>query len=208
MSFYSRLVLPRLIDFAMKCGDIEELRREIIPEARGCVLEIGAGSGMNFSFYGSGVSRLVAVDSSRELVDMARDKRTSALFQIALIVGSADRLPIRAKSIDTVVVTFALCSIAQPLVALEEARRVLKSGGCLLFAEHGLSPDATIRTWQNRLTPIWRRFAGGCHLNRKMDDLIQSAGFSISSLSTRYIAGPRVATYTYTGTAVPEKRAG
>ena len=192
-----------MLDFAMRSGELDDVRRQVVPRARGVVLEIGAGSGANFPFYTSDVSALVAVDPSRELMDMARSRAKALPFPSILVIGSADRLPLRDRSVDTLVITFTLCSIGAPAGALEEMRRVLKPGACLVFAEHGLSPDGRVRSWQNRLTPIWRRVAGGCHLNRKMDDLIRSAGFTIASLETRYIAGPRFATYIYTGTATP-----
>jgi ubiquinone/menaquinone biosynthesis C-methylase UbiE len=202
MGFYRRVVLPRLIDFAMKQGELQELRTKIVPQARGRVLEIGVGSGSNLEFYGSGIVKLYAVDQSPELLSMARRKVRALPFPVVLVLGTAEELPIPDGQIDTVVMTFSLCSIAKPAVALTEARRVLKPGGLLLFAEHGLSPDAGVQTWQNRLTPIWRRLAGGCHLNRKMDDLIRSGGFSIGHLEARYIPGPRFATYMFTGSAV------
>jgi SAM-dependent methyltransferase len=98
--------------------------------------------------------------------------------------------------------TWTLCSIPNPNAALHEMRRVLKTGGRLLFVEHGLSPEARIIRWQHRLTPCWKRIGGGCHLDRKMDDLIRAAGFGIDTIETGYMAGPRVFTFMYRGSAM------
>jgi len=103
----------------------------------------------------------------------------------------------------TVVVTFTLCTVANAATALAEMRRVLRPGGRLLFAEHGRAPEAGVARWQDRLTPIWQRLAGGCHLNRKPDDLIRSAGFKIESLETGYLKGPRPMVFIYAGSASP-----
>lgn len=178
------------------------LRAAYVPAARGVVLEIGIGSGLNLPFYTSAVTHLHGVDPSAELLAMARDKVAAAPFPVELLNREAGQIPLADASIDTVVVTWSLCSIANPTGALREMRRVLKPGGALIFVEHGLSPDAGVRKWQNRLTPVWRLFTGGCHLNRKMDDLIRSAGFTIAELRTEYVPGPRAFTYMYEGRAL------
>jgi len=115
--------------------------------------------------------------------------------------GSAERVPAPDASFDTVVTTFTLCSIPDAAAALGEMRRVLKPGGRLLFIEHGRAPDERVRAWQDRLTPLWRRLAGGCHLNRQIDDLIRAAGFAITRIETAYSAFPRFLGYFFTGTA-------
>jgi ubiquinone/menaquinone biosynthesis C-methylase UbiE len=121
-------------------------------------------------------------------------------FPVEWLNTAAELIHLPDCSVDTVVVTWSLCSMKDPAAALGEMRRVLRPEGRLIFIEHGLSPDARVRSWQNRLTPVWRRFAGGCHLNRKIDDVIRSAGFSIAALHEAYIPGPRPLTYTYAGT--------
>jgi ubiquinone/menaquinone biosynthesis C-methylase UbiE len=118
-------------------------------------------------------------------------------------VRSAEALPFADASLDSIVVTFALCTIPDPLQALREARRVLKPSGELLFAEHGLAPDEGVRRWQRRLNPLWRRMAGGCNLDRKMDELIGAAGFRFTELETQYAKGPRPMSYIYAGRAAP-----
>jgi len=201
MSLYDRYLLPLLIEFAMSRDEATRLRRAYIPRARGIVLEIGVGSGLNLPFYTKDVTRLYGVDPSAELLAKARARAASASFPVELLNQSAERLPLADGSIDTVVVTWSLCSVADPAAALGEMRRVLKPDGTLIFVEHGLAPDAGVRKWQNLLTPCWRPFAGGCHLNRKMDDLVRGAGFEITELRTQYLPGPHAFTFTYQGRA-------
>jgi ubiquinone/menaquinone biosynthesis C-methylase UbiE len=161
------------------------------------------GSARNLPFYTGAVTRLVAVDSYRELLEIASTRTTFAPFPVELVHDSAEGLPLADHRVDSAVVTWSLCSIPDPAAALREIRRVLKPGGMLIFAEHGLSPDPAVQTWQNRITPLWRRVSGGCHLNRKVDELIREAGFSIVELRTRYLSGPRPMNYTYEGLARP-----
>jgi ubiquinone/menaquinone biosynthesis C-methylase UbiE len=200
-NFYNRRVLPVLINFAMTREEAMRLRAAHVPAARGVVLEVGIGSGLNVPFYTSAVTHLYGVDPSAELLAMARKKATAAPFPVELFNQAADRIPLADESVDTVVVTWSLCSIGDPAAALREMRRVLKPDGALIFVEHGLAPDAGVRKWQNRLTPLWRPLTGGCHLNRKMDDLVRGAGFSITDLRVEYAPGPRMFSYTYQGHA-------
>jgi ubiquinone/menaquinone biosynthesis C-methylase UbiE len=177
------------------------LRAAHVPAARGHVLEVGIGSGLNLPFYTRQVTKLYGIDPSRELLQMAKEKAAAVSFPVELFNQEAERIPLAAASVDTVVVTWSLCSIANPAAALGEMRRVLKPSGTLVFIEHGLSTDARVGKWQNRLTPVWRRFTGGCHLNRKMDDLVRDAGFTIDELRTEYVPGPRAMTFMYEGRA-------
>ena len=202
MGFYAKHVLPRLIDLAMKNKDTTRLRAECVPQARGEVLEIGIGSGLNLPFYSSDVQRVYGVDPSLELQRMASKRVSAVMFEVEFLRQSAeDRLPIGDSTIDTVVVTWSLCSIPNPASALEQMKRVLKTSGRLMFVEHGRAPDHRVVVWQDRLTPVWKRIGGGCHLNRKIDELIKAAGFQISELKTFYLPGPRPMTYTYQGSA-------
>jgi ubiquinone/menaquinone biosynthesis C-methylase UbiE len=203
MGLYRRLVLPRLIDLAMRDKAAAARRAALVPRAAGAVLEVGIGSGLNLPWYSSAVTHLRGVDPSAELLAMARRKVDRVAFPVELVRESAERLPVDSGSIDTVVTTWTLCSIPDPLKALQEMRRVLKPGGRLLFVEHGASPDATVRAWQRRINPIWRRVAGGCNVDRRIDELIRAAGFSLASLETTYLPGPRPLTYTYEGAASP-----
>jgi ubiquinone/menaquinone biosynthesis C-methylase UbiE len=168
------------------------------------VLEVGIGSGLNLSFYSSEVQRVCGVEPSVELQRMARQRAAAGSIEVQFLAQSAEEpLPLAAAGIDTVVVTWTLCSIPNPSQALQEMKRVLKGSGQLIFVEHGRAPDPSVVAWQDRLTPVWRSMSGGCHLNRKMDDLITAAGFHIVELRTGYLPGPRPMTYTYQGLAQP-----
>jgi ubiquinone/menaquinone biosynthesis C-methylase UbiE len=201
MGLYQRFVLPKLIDYAMKDKSAAARRSELIPRATGDVLEVGIGSGLNLPFYSSGVNHVLGVDPSPELLAIARPKIDALTFPVELVCQSAEQLPLAGGSIDTVVTTWTLCSIADPVKALREMKRVLKSEGKLLFIEHGAAPDPRVHAWQRRINPIWRKFTGGCNLNRRIDELITSAGFTIAKLETNYLPGPRPMTYTYEGSA-------
>ena len=204
MSLYARYVLPRLIDLGMRSAEATRFRAKLVPGAGGIVLEIGVGSGLNLRFYPSQVNRVVAIDPSHELLRMARERSGAAATTIHLVQASAEAMPFPTASIDTAVMTFTLCSIAHPERALAEIRRVLKPSGELRFAEHGLAPDERVQRWQHRLNPMWRRVAGGCNLDRRIDTLIASAGFRIVELAAEYVKGPRLMTYIYSGHARPQ----
>lgn len=201
--FYERRILPRLLDFAMRGKEATRFRARLVPQARGATLEVGVGSGLNLPFYGERVDRLVGVDPSEALLRMARKRARDAVVPVELMADSGEALPLTDASVDTVVFTFALCTIPDPGKALREARRVLKPSGQLLFAEHGLAPDEGVRRWQRRLNPLWRRVAGGCNLDRKVDELIAAAGFRLAGLETEYAKGPRLMSYVYLGRARP-----
>lgn len=202
MGLYRKLVLPYLTDFAMRDKAARARRSQLVPGAEGIVLEIGVGSGLNLPFYSPAVKHLYAVDPSPELLAMTRRKVEGMTFPVDLRCESAERLSLDGRSIDTIVMTWALCTIPNPAQALREMARVLKPQGRMIFVEHGLSPDSGVRAWQNGLNPIWSKVTGGCNLNRKIDDLLVSSGFSIVELRTTYLPGPRPFTYTYEGRAV------
>jgi ubiquinone/menaquinone biosynthesis C-methylase UbiE len=203
MGLYRKFILPRLIDVAMRSKEVAARRAELIPKACGAVLEIGIGSGLNLCLYPSTITRLAGVDPSAELLGMARHKLGGLPFPVELFCRSAENLPFDDRSFDTAVMTWTLCSIPNPMHALAEVRRVLRPDGQLLFLEHGLSPDPKVQAWQQRLTPICKRVGGGCHPNRKIDDLVRPAGFDIVELQTGYLPGPRPMTFTYQGIARP-----
>lgn len=204
MGLYAKYVWPLLIDLGMRNKDATRLRAAWIPHARGDVLEVGIGSGLNLPFYTSEVRRVYGVDPSLELQRMARKRVAAGRLNVEFLSQSAEEpLPLPDASIDTVVATWTLCSIPDTSAALHEMRRVLKPTGRLIFLEHGRAGDAGVVAWQDRLTPIWKRFTGGCHLNRKMDDLIAAAGFQITELINCYLPGPRPMTYMYQGFARP-----
>jgi ubiquinone/menaquinone biosynthesis C-methylase UbiE len=201
VNFYDRWVLPSILDLVMRQTQLEKYRREVVAAAGGRVLEVGVGSGLNFPLYGKQVETVIGIDPSPRLLAIARRRADAVGLQVELLQGSAAAIPLADSTIDTVVMTWTLCSIIEPLAALREMRRVLKPGGRLHFVEHGLSPEPAIERWQHRLTPIWCHVAGGCHLDRKMDDLIRSAGFDLTELRTEYASGPRPMTCMYLGRA-------
>lgn len=201
MGFYEKLVVPRLIELAMRSGRLSAYRERAVAAARGRVLEIGAGSGLNLALYGRGVERVCAVDLSPGLLRLARGRVPGARVPVSLVQASAERLPFAGAVFDTVVMTWTLCSIARPEAALAELRRVLRPSGRLVFVEHGLSPEARVARWQRWLTPCWKRIGGGCHLDRKTDDLIRAAGFRIGAVESGYMKGPRPWTFMYQGSA-------
>ena len=178
-------------------------RRRVIGAAEGRVLEVGIGSGLNLPLYGPRVRAVVGLEPSPELLRMARDRAVTAQIAVELIEASAETIPLDAASIDTVVTTWTLCTIPDAPRALAELRRVLKPGGALLFVEHGRAPGPGVARWQDRLDPLWWRVAGGCHLNRKIDDLISGSGFRIDALANARLPGPRTHTFLYEGRARP-----
>jgi ubiquinone/menaquinone biosynthesis C-methylase UbiE len=203
MGFYERWILPRALDLSMRHRRLATYRQRILAAAQGTVLEVGIGSGLNLPYYRPAVKLVYAVDPSAELLSFAVERATDAACPVRRLRASAEALPIKSASVDTVVMTWTLCSIPDPLAALREMRRALRPGGRLLFVEHGLAPEPRVRRWQNWLTPCWKRIGGGCHLNRKMDDLIHAAGFEIRDLHTGYMKGPKPMTFMYEGLAHP-----
>jgi len=157
---------------------------------------------LNLPFYGATVEEVIGVDSSHGMLALAERAVAASRQKVTLLPRSAEIMPLDDRSVDTIVVTWSLCCIVRLEWTLIEARRVLKPGGQLRFVEHGLSPDLNVCKWQARLTPLWRRCAGGCHLNRKMDDLIRGAGFQLAELSTGYARGPRPMAFMYEGCAI------
>ena len=201
MGFYSDRILPALTDLSMRNKELRPYRERIVGAAEGRVLEIGVGSGRNLLLYPARVERVIGLDPSRQLLAMAREAARGTVRDIELLEGNAVAVPLERASIDTIVSTWSLCSIADAPRALGEMLRVLKPGGRFLFVEHGRAPDAGVRWWQDRLTPIWKRLGGGCHLNRAIADLIGDAGFHIDSLNTGYMRGPNPMAFMYEGSA-------
>lgn len=202
VGFYERAILPRLIHAGMRHERFLPYRQRLVAEAEGRVLEIGCGSGLNLRLY-SGPTMIVGLDPSRRALSMARVVASQVRHPVELLQGSAETLPLDSHSVDTVVAAWTLCSIPKVTEALHEVHRVLTPSGRLLFVEHGRSPDAQIARWQDRLTPLWTRIAGGCHLNRAVGVLIEDAGFRIERLHSAYMSGPRALTFTYEGCARP-----
>ena len=189
MGFYQDQIVPLLINWSMRQKNLAAYRARIIPAAEGHVLEIGIGSGLNLPFYSRNVARVIGLEPSARLLAMARRVERAGNGSVEFIEGSAEAIPLQDASVDTVVTTWTLCSIPDALRALCDMRRVLRPGGRLLFVEHGRAPDPKVIWWQDRLTPVWKRLGGGCHLNRAIGTLIEGAGFQFDRLHTGYMRG-------------------
>jgi ubiquinone/menaquinone biosynthesis C-methylase UbiE len=203
MSFYADRVVPVLIDLAMRNKRLRPYRERIVGAAEGRVLEVGIGSGLNLPLYSASVRQVLGLDPSPGLLTRARQKASRLPVAVELIQGAAEAIPLDDRSVDTVVMTWTGCSIPDVAAALAEMRRVLKPAGRLRFVEHGRAPELGVARWQDWLTPLWRRISGGCHLNRKIDVLIETAGFQFEHLATGYMNGPRPFTFMYEGSARP-----
>ncbi len=202
-SWYERRLLPTALDWACGLPMIQRQRELVVPLAHGRVLEVGIGTGLNMRHYDKQrVTHITGLDPATELHPLAQRRIDEAGLSVTLLGLSAEAIPLPDASIDTVLITYTLCSIADPVTALREMHRVLVSGGQLLYCEHGRAPDASVRQWQNRLQPVWGKLAGGCHLGRDIESLMLSAGFNLPEVSRRYLPGPRPWTYHYWGTAL------
>lgn len=203
MGFYQNQLVPCLINLSMRQRNLAAYRHRVVPAAEGRVLEIGVGSGLNLPFYTQKAELVMGLDPSPKLLSMARRAARPASIPFDFIEGSAEAIPLEDGSVDTVVTTWTLCSIADASRSLHEMRRVLKPAGSLLFVEHGRAPEPNVRRWQDRLTPVWKHVTGGCHLNRAIGTLIESAGFQFERIETGYMRGPRPMTFMYEGSARP-----
>jgi ubiquinone/menaquinone biosynthesis C-methylase UbiE len=204
MGFYDKHILPRFINCACGTKPIQKQREKVVPLASGTVLEIGIGTGLNLPYYDSSkVERLIGLDPSEESWKLAGERAAHLDFDVEFIGLPGEEIPLDDDSVDTVMVTFALCTIPDPISALQGMRRVLRPGGSLVFCEHGRAPDASVRKWQDRIDPFWGKIAGGCHLNRDIPALLDGGGFSVQEMSTRYLPStPRFAGYNFWGTAL------
>jgi ubiquinone/menaquinone biosynthesis C-methylase UbiE len=201
-SWYERTLLPYLLDFSCSLKPIQKQRMKVIPRARGRVLEIGIGTGLNLPFYDRArINSIVGVDPALQMHKLALKRSMQAGLKVELVGVSAQRLPVDDASFDTVVSTYTLCTIPDPIAALKELRRALVPGGRLLFSEHGRAPDENVHKWQMRLQPYWMKVAGGCRMDRDIPALLEQAGFK-PQVQSRYIPGPRILSYHYWGEAV------
>jgi len=203
MGFYENRILPKLIDVACATPPILKQREKVVPQAEGRILEVGMGSAINIPFYdASKVEMVWGLEPSEGMRRKAVPRIADAPFPVEWLGLPGEEIPLDDDSADTVLLTFTLCTIPDFAKALGQMRRVLKPGGRLLFAEHGAAPDESVRRWQERLNPIWKRLAGGCHINREIPQAIEAAGFKVESLDTMYLPGtPKVAAFQYWGFA-------
>jgi ubiquinone/menaquinone biosynthesis C-methylase UbiE len=204
MSWYEDRLLPRLTDLACSTKPVRRQREKIVPLAEGDILEIGIGSGLNLSHYDPHkVRKIWGLEPAEGMRKLAARNLEGLNLDVEFIDLPGEEIPLEANSVDTVLVTYALCTIAEPGTALAGMRRVLKPGGRLLFCEHGAAPDEDVRRWQDRLNPVWRKIAGGCNMNRNVPDMINAGGFGIVEDDRMYIPGLRILSYNYWGSAAP-----
>ena len=202
MGFYSEHIVPILVERGMKNKVIRKYRPRVPPLATGRVLEIGFGTGMNLPYYSAEIEHLFGLEPSGKLLVRAEENISRARFPVDVIQSGAEDIPLESNSLDTIVTTWTLCSIAPIEEALQEMRRVLKPGGRLLFLEHGRAPDKKIARLQRRMTPVFRTLAG-CRLDRPMTPIIAAAGFRFLELEEKYFDGPKFLSFHYTGQATP-----
>ena len=202
MGFYDEKILPRFINLACSSKPTTKQREKIVPRAEGDVLEIGFGSGLNVPYYDKQkVRKVFGLEPSEGMRKLAADKVADSEIDIEFIDLPGEEIPLDANSVDTVLVTYTLCTIPNVAAALEGMRRVLKPGGVLLYCEHGKAPDANVMRWQNRLNPAWEKIGGGCNINRDIPALIEDNGFRITSDERMYVPGPRILSYNFWGSA-------
>lgn len=204
MSFYENHILPTIIDLACSVEPIMDLRRLVVPRCSGVVLEVGAGSGVNFALYDRAVvHKVYALEPSEGMRLKARKNLVASLVPVEWLDLPGEHIPLADNSVDTVLLTYTLCTIPDYQAALAQIYRVLKPGGQLIFCEHGRAPDTEVARWQDRLTPVWKKWAGGCHLNRPIAHYICEAGFTITEQQNLYMdKAPRFVGYMYYGVAV------
>ena len=205
MGFYARHILPKVLNLSCGAKVVQRQRQKVVPLAEGVVLEIGIGSGLNLPYYdATRIERVIGLDPAQEMLAYARRTSENLPFTVEYLALEGENIPLDRHTVDTVLVTYTLCTIADPITALEGMRRVLKPGGGLIFCEHGRAPDEGVRRWQHRLNPLWNRIGGGCNLERDIPALIEDAGFRIEALDSMYLPRtPRFAGFNFWGCARP-----
>lgn len=203
MSLYDDHILPHIIYICCGRADVMSLRRQVVPESYGRVLEIGMGAGANLPLYDPArVEIVLGLEPSAGMRRKAAPAIAASPVPVELIDSGAESIPLPDASIDTVALTYTLCSVADAAAALAEMRRVLKPGGLMLFAEHGRDPDPRIHRWQRRIEPVWKPVFGGCHLTRDAPALLTNAGFQIDRLHTEHLQGmPAIGAFQTLGAA-------
>jgi ubiquinone/menaquinone biosynthesis C-methylase UbiE len=202
MSWYEEKVLPRLINVACSSKPAHKQREKVVPRASGDVLEIGFGSGLNLAHYDQDkVRRLWGLEPSEGMRRLAEKPIANSGLDVELIDLPGEEIPLEDNSVDTVLITFTLCTIPEVATALDGMRRVLKPGGQLLFSEHGKAPDANVVKWQDRMNPVWKKFSGGCNMNRDIPALLGAAGLEIQDDNRMYVPGLKSLSYMYWGAA-------
>lgn len=203
MGFYEQKILPKIIAKACAAPPILKQREKVVPACEGRVLEIGMGSGLNLPYYDtSKVDMVFGLEPSEGMRALAAPAAEAAPFDVEFLGLPGEEIPLDDASVDTVLLTYTLCTIPDGMKALGQMKRVLKPGGQLLFCEHGAAPDESVAKWQNRINPIWKKLLGGCNVNREIPKMIEAAGFSIADIDSMYLPStPRFAGFNYWGQA-------
>jgi ubiquinone/menaquinone biosynthesis C-methylase UbiE len=202
LSFYDDRILPRLTNLACSSKPARKQREKIVPRAYGDVLEIGFGSGLNLPHYDrASVRRVFGLEPSAGMRRLAAKRIEQSGIDVELIDLPGEEIPLDDDSVDSVLVTYTLCTIENAAAALQGMRRVLKPGGHLFFCEHGKAPDRGVHRWQRRINPAWRLVSGGCNMDRDIPGLLTAAGFNIEDDNRMYIPGLRALSYNFWGAA-------
>ena len=203
---WSRFIQPRLISLACGTKPFMIQRTKIVPLAKGNVLEIGIGSGLNIPLYNKDrVKKIIGVDPSTEMQSLAKERINESPVDIKLISADAAQIPLEDQSIDTIVCTYTLCTVPNPEGVLKEMIRLLRPGGRFLFSEHGHAPDEHVVKFQHRIEPVWKFLADGCHLTRSMPELLSENGMKLDKMETTYLPStPRFVGFNYWGSAVSD----
>ena len=200
---YEKMVLPKLCDKCCATKPINYQRKKVVPLAKGVVLEVGIGSGLNIPFYNkNNIEQIIGLDPSEELNVLAKRVADDNGIQIDFLINGAEDIDLSDNSVDTILITYTLCTIPNLNKSMSEMKRVLKPGGKFIFCEHGIAPDINIIKWQRRINPIWGIFFGGCNINRNIPKIISESGFNISNLNQMYLPStPKIVGYNYWGEA-------
>ena len=200
---YEKMVLPKLCDKCCGTKPINYQRKKVVPLAKGVVLEVGIGSGLNIPFYNkNNIEKIIGLDPSEELNVLAKRVADDNGIQIDFLINGAEDIDLPDNCVDTILITYTLCTIPNLNKSMSEMKRVLKPGGKFIFCEHGIAPDINIIKWQRRINPIWGIFFGGCNINRNIPQIISESGFNISNLNQMYLPStPKIVGYNYWGEA-------
>ena len=200
---YEKYLLPKLLDKCCSTKPINYQRNKIVPHVKGTVLEIGIGSGLNIPYYNkSNIHKVYGLDPSAELCELAEKTACDHQIDINFLVDSAEEIKLVSNTIDTILVTYTLCSIPNLNEALNEIKRVMKPEAKILFCEHGIAPDLKVRIWQNRINPLWSKMFGGCNINRDIPVILSDSGFKVDNLQQMYLPStPKIVGYNYWGAA-------
>jgi ubiquinone/menaquinone biosynthesis C-methylase UbiE len=203
VGFYSQVIFPRLCDFLLDTPLVIEQRRKLLAGARGNILEIGFGTGLNLPHYPEHVRKITTVDPNPGMRRLSQKRIRATTIEVDQRLLAGERLPFEDNTFDCIVSTFTLCSIDDVQQALREAYRVLKPGGSHLLLEHGLSPEPRVQKWQRRLNWLQMRLGDGCRLDRNMRELVQGNPYAAVEIDEFYLEKmPKTHGYMFRGKAI------